>query len=324
MGKIDEPFDFDPQVEEAHWLVDGFLPLGHLIVLFAQSGAGKSYILESLACHVAFNKDFCGFATQGGAVHIIDQDTPTNELQKRMLRFGKTLGGGENPKDNLYLSSMEGYSLSDGTLIQAINKHDSKLTIIDSLHSVCGYYNPNHTKDMSILARVKAKCLTKDRTIIISHHITEKITYSLGDLMDSNSHITMMGSSAIMQQADTGLILGSHLVDNLIDKLYIRAIAKRQAIRKPPLTIKLIEPNEEQIITEFVGYYEAGYSEVEQDILLLFEATPMEYTIKQIDEAMGHKHGLNKLRQGASGLEEKGKLVLSRHKANLFKYRLPG
>lgn len=322
--RMSEQFDFDPKFEEAHWLIDNLLPLGHLIILFAQSGAGKSYFLESLACNVAFGKDFCGFPTRDGAVYLIDQDTPTDELKKRLRRFGKPLSSGANPKNSLYWSSMDGYSLSDGSLIKAINQHDSRLVVIDSLHSVCGHLNPNYTKDMSVLARLKQKCLTKDKTIIISHHITEKISYTAGELMDENIHITAMGNSAIVQQADTGLMLGSYKVDGLLSKLYIRVIAKRQAIRRPPITIRLIEPDKEQIITEFAGYYEMGYSEVEQDILLLLETIPMEYTVQGMYDALGHKHGIKVVRQGAANLEGKGKLVLSRHKSNLFKYKLPG
>lgn len=315
-------FDCDVALPETKWLVKDLVPLGHLCVLLAQSGAGKSFVLEALALHVAYKKDFCEFETSFGDVLIIDQDTPTDVLKSRLIRMSKTLG--QKAANRIELASMEDYSLSNYTrLVNMINDVNAKLVIIDSLHSLCGGLNPNSTSDMSVWAHIKSKCLNEDRTIIVSHHITEHLELSLADMMDGNKHISGMGNSTIKQQTDTEYILASTIEDGRIGKIYLRPVAKRRAISQKPVCMRLIEPDDEKMIVEFNGYWEADLSEVEQDCMLLITETNMEFSIKEVRDKMGNKYGEKAIRESLVSLERKGRLVMSRHKSNLFKYRLP-
>jgi hypothetical protein len=316
-----EVFNFMEQPKAANWLVKDVIPLGHLCILLAPSGKGKSFIMEYLAMCVASGKDFLGFDTIASDVLLIDQDTPEPVLKQRLFRMAHAMGG--KPKYQLYLSSMQGLSLANGSLIHFIKSSSAKLVIIDSLHSICGRLNPNKTEDMSRWATVKGECLVDNKTIFMSHHITEKLDYSLKELMDGNTHISGMGSSAIRQQTDTEYIMTSDVADGKIDKLYMRPVAKRAPVSQKPLIMKLIEPDDSSFFLEFAGYFEPDMDDVEEDIYLLMQQREMDFTVKEIIEGMGHKHGDKAVRESLTSLEVKGKVIMSRNKSNLFKYRLP-
>lgn len=314
-------FDFKTEILETKWSVEPILPLGQLVFMLAQAGVGKSLVVESLAVHVMHEVPFCGFETKFGDVLIIDQDTPTNVLTKRLLKFSKAF---ENqPKHQLFVESMRGYSLSDGTLMTIIQDHPTAvLTIVDSLHSVVGRLNPN-TSDMNILAKLKSHCLSDNNTIIFNHHISEKINFTVEQLMTDNPHSFSMGNSAIIQQADSYYIIGASSENGITNKIYIRPIAKRASIRSTPLILQILQPSPDTERLEFSGDYILNLDEVESDCLLLFKEYPSDRTVKEAYDDMGQKHGIGSIRKALSSLNQKGFLMLSRHKSNLFKYRIP-
>lgn len=321
---MSELFDFNKAPEEARWLIEDFIPLGHLCVLLAQSGKGKSYLLEALALHVAFGIPFCGMKTNYGDILIIDQDTPIDVFDDRLIKMGKGLG--LSPKYKVRCFNMRGYTLSTSTIADKIYELKPRLVIIDSMHSICGKLNPNKTSDMSVLAKLKSQCLTKDTTIIIAHHVTEKTSYSIDDLMDNSAHISGMGSSAIKQQADTEYIMTSLIDDSegKIKDIYVRPVPKRQAISPKVRVIKMLEPEDGSMLFEFGGYYEPETSEEEQDLLLLLQSTGNEYTIIEALKALGGRYTEGSVRKAFKSLEKKNRVLLVRTKHNLFKYRLPG
>jgi hypothetical protein len=316
-------FNFEGEVMESSWLVKPLIPLGHLCVILAQSGMGKSFVGEYLALCCAWNRPFLDMETLSGPVLIIDQDTPADVLASRLKRMGAYFGG--QPPHEVYVESMAGHNIKD--IPKLVNTYEPRLVIIDSLHSLCGKLNPNHTTDMNIWSWVKSECLTSDRTIVINHHISEKQTINLEQLMDHTLHLSGMGSSAIKQLCDTEYILTSTTKDNKIDQIYLRPIAKRQAVGEKPVQMYLREPDNVNgngpIFLEFDGYYEEGASDCESDIMLLMQQTGQEYTIAQAREAIGCKWNENKIRDGFKKLEKKGEVVMRRGGSNLFKYRLP-
>jgi RecA-family ATPase len=241
-----------------------------------------------------------------------------------MLMIARGLGLA--PKFNVRCFNMKNYYISTSTIPDKINEFKPRLVIIDSLHSVCGKLNPNKTSDMSVWAKIKSLCLTKDTTILVAHHISEKADFSIEEMMDNSVHFSGMGSSAIKQQTDTEYIMTSQVDHKAgkIENMYIRPIAKRQAIPSKALVIKLIEPDAETMLFEFGGYYEPDTSSEEQDILLLFESTGNEFTVKGVVTEMGGRYSESAIRKALNSLERKNRLLLVRTRHNLFKYRLPG
>jgi len=319
---MEQVFDFETQVEETKWLVEPIIPLGHLGIILAQAGVGKSLFAENLAVHIVFEVPFCGFNTLFGDVLIIDQDTPTNTLTQRLKKFGKALG--KEPKHQLFVETMKNYSLSEGTVVTLIQDHPTAcVVIIDSLHSVLGRFNPNSTTDMNYLAKLKSQCLSSGRSILFNHHISEKLPYTVAQLMTDNSHAMSMGNSAIIQQADSYYIVGASAENGLTNRLYIRPIAKRVSIRTTPLILQVVQPSEDSEQLVFEGDYVLNLNDAELDCLTLFKEFPSDRTVKNVYEDMGQKHGLTAVRNSLDSLQQKGMLLMSRHRSNLFKYKLP-
>lgn len=318
-------FDFSETIPNTNWIVDGLIPAGQLGLVLAQAGIGKSLVVEDLAVHVAFAVPFCGIDTVAGDVLIIDQDTPSDILSIRLKRFA--LGTRAIKKHSLFVETMCGYSLANGSLISIINKHPTvRLVIIDSLHSVSEGLNTNHTSDMNILAKLKRECLRDDMSILVNHHITEKVTYAVERLMMEDTHSLSMGSSAIIQQADTYYIVGANASSNgVTETVFLRPVAKRQSINTKPLILKMLQLDNGGETLEFKGYFELGLSNLDADLLLLFRQGRGEgaYTVKETYERTGHQYGENQIRKGLASLEERGLLTLGRHAHNLFKYRSP-
>lgn len=319
-------FDFSTEIEETQWLVESLIPMGHLCLMLAQAGVGKSLVVESLAVHIASGVPFCGLKSLEGDVLILDQDTPQNVLQKRLIRFNHGLNNTTNsnqPKHKLFWESMRNYSLDNGTLITAINDYPSAiLVIIDSLHSFCGRLNPN-TSDMAILAKVKSKCLTKDKTILFNHHISQKKDASIEELMSGETNSLAMGYSGIMQQTDSYYIVGATAVDGRTDRIYVRPVSKRVSIARHPFILRLTQPSDQAEVISYESTYEPDLSESELDIMTLFREQTIERTVQETYDAMGHKFSIIVTRKALAHLEKEGKLLISRHKSNLFKYRLP-
>jgi RecA-family ATPase len=314
-------FDFDTKPEEIGWLINNLIPSGHLCLFLSQAGIGKSLLLECIATHLVFHKKFLGFDTAFGDVLLIDQDTPNNVITARLGRFGR--GTGSDRFHKLYLESMKNYSLKDKTLSTIINDHPAvRLIGIDSFHSICNGSNPNSTADMSSLAALKAKCLTENRTIIINHHISEHVTTTIESLMTGDPHKLSMGNSAIVQQADTYYIIGAIAEKGITDKIYFRPVSKRASIPTKPIIIKVLKTSDGETM-ELEGYYDPEMDEPERDIMTLFKEHNVERTVKETYEAMGHQHGENLTRTALASLAKKGKLMLSRYKSNLFRYKLP-
>jgi len=317
-----QPFDFKTSVPEASWLVEPLIPAGQLGIILAQAGVGKSLLVENLAVNTVFGIPFCGFKSVEGDVLLIDQDTPTDTLHRRLLRFANAMGN--EPKHKLFIESMSGYSLGNGTLASVINDHPTIcLAVIDSLHSVCGRLNPNYTSDMNQWAVLKERCLRPGLSIIVNHHISQKWELSIDALMQGDPNRLAMGNSAITQQCDTYYIVGARAENGEAKQMYLRPVSRRTSIPLAPIVLKMISKSSNSEMLDYEGRYEPDLDQAEYDVMTLFAEQDIERTVKEVYEAMGQKHGIEKTRKALASLEVKGKLRLSRHKANLFKYRLP-
>lgn len=314
-------FNFNREVEETHWLIENLVPANHLCFNLAQAGVGKSLITEAMAISIIHGTPFCNLKVQEGDVLIIDQDTNEEAFTSRMLKLE---GAMTTPrKYKLFAENMMGYDLNRKTLQTVIHDyHSVVLVVVDSLHSVLGGLNPNYTSDMSVLASMKKSCLNGTKTIIFNHHISQKEVLPIDALMMGDAGHLAMGSSAIMQQADSYFIIGAEASDGRLTRAYIRPVSKRVSIPGKPLIMRLVHSDKGEQF-QFDGYYEQDIDNVEKDILALYQAQPdSERTVKETYEAMGHRHGEKAVRDALAHLDSKGLVVMSRHKSNLFKYRL--
>ncbi len=323
-------FDFNEAKAQTQvpskWICNDIIPAGQLVVILAQSGVGKSLLVEYLAICIVCGIDFCGHAVQESDVLIIDQDTPTDRLNAREAKF--LIGSHGQPKHDLYIESMQGHYLKKD-IIDVIKGHPTcKTIIIDSLISVCGSLNINMNSDLSpILTRIKQSCLTEDRTIIINHHISEKKEVSIDLLMQADSHQFAMAASAIIQQADTYYLVGATAEGGSANRIYLRPVAKRLQISTKPLIIAINPVGDLGERMDLYGTYEPELDEVQADVMGLFrENSTLEEKyhagVEEIYKIMAHRHSEANIRKALTDLQQTGLLILTRHGHNLFKYHL--
>lgn len=318
MSHNSESFNFNRELKPTQWLVDHLIPLGHLIFCLARSSQGKSWFAEALAIKMIFGKDFLGRKVQPGDVLIIDQDTPKDTIQHRLIEFGKKYRS--NPKHKLFLKSHEGLSISNKSLLKAIEEHPTaKLIILDSYHSIVGALDTNSTNDTNLACNQLKRHLTPDRTIWVNHHISEKKLLSLQDLMFGDSIGNLfMGNSAMMQQADTVFIMNGMSNNGVLHEMYVRPHGKRAYISQTPFLATF-----DNYEFEHTGDLEdmRNQDECVCDLRILLAATPEEgFTVKMAHEKMGHKHGWVKLREALAHMETVGEARMERGAANQFRY----
>lgn len=312
-------FDFEEAQAPTEWLVKDIIPKENLVFVLAQAGVGKSFWVEQLGVSVAFEKPFMGVDVEGGDVLIVDQDTNTPVLRQRLAKFGayyKT-----KPKYNLYWQSMENLSLKNTSLIDCVNSYPTvKLVIIDSLTSVSMGLNMCEEKDMGHLNKFK-KCLRPNLTIIITHHISEKKTWSVDKLMTCDPHGLSMYSSVINQQADTYFVVGSNDIGKRLTKLYIRPVTKRTVIDHEAFTCDLVELNGHLHFDDLQPYDISKsdiLSDIEEDILTWLKEEAEEKGIKDICRGLGDLHSEQALREATNMLRQKKLVSFRRHKHNQY------
>ncbi len=328
MADIDN-FTTDIKIPKTEWLVDNLIPLGHLGFVIAQAGIGKSYFTEQLAACIVYGKPFLGLNVRSGNVLLIDEDTPEKVLMRRMSKF-VTYYKDEKRVGELRVKSMMGLKLSEkGKLLSAIAENDDTvLIIIDSFNAICGELNPNTTRDMARIQILKQYCLNEHMTILINHHISEKIEYSAHELMTCDPHTLAMGSSVINQQADTYFILGSPNINNgKLESLYVRPVSKREMIPLNPFKIDYIEQDGHSYFDKLamIDIKRDLLDEVESDIMIIYreENKPEGRTVNEICNLLDGKHGIVTIREALKALEIKGKIKYRKSKHNLFHYYVP-
>jgi RecA-family ATPase len=253
---VTEIYNFNNPIKQRRWVVDGFIPANSLVPFIAKESAGKSFFVEALAVALIHGSRFLGRKTQASNVLLIDQDTPEETLHIRLNAFKNAI---TTPQVRKLYQVTEQVSLDDGSLIRKINENkQAKVIIIDSLHSVCGELNPNTTSDMYVLSELKRKVLNNGRTIIFTHHISTHNLLKVDEMMTTETIGNLsMGSSAILQQADTYFVLGSKTNSDL-EKLYVRPVQKRVPLKIKPFVVKL---EDDKVKKKMKFVFDSDYAE---------------------------------------------------------------
>lgn len=314
----DRVFNPSKYIPPVKWLVDKLIPLNSLSFVLSQAGVGKSWFVEYLATCITHNLKFLNRKILEGNVLIIDQDTPTDVLNNRLKKFSY----GRKSKNNLYVESMKGYTISD-KLVDLINDDykDVRLVVIDSLHGISGHINVNDTQEMNKLSILKQNILNdleRDISIIVTHHTSEKVIATLDETMTSQTFgLFTMGSSVINQVADNIYFLASPEKGSKLRRLYLRPVAKRFDIDTQPIKMLLVEDN--GIYLKYDGVYEKE-DEVEKRILETLERkSPKILTVDEIYKNIG-LYGIHQVRETLRKMivEKKVRYFVTAH--NLHKF----
>jgi len=230
------------QFPEYPWLVDKLLPQGGVMGVAGEPGTAKTWLLLELAQSVATGRSFLGrFATQQGAVLLIDEENGEARLQRRLTRLIN-----HTPDDcPVHIASMSGVNLSEEVWINSLHNTLAEikpsLVIFDSLVRV-HRGEENSAQDISRLFAV----LTSFRhdfgcAIVFSHHLRK-----MGFIRDLGQRVR--GSSDILAYVDSMLGLTK------ADTTFILAQFKnRDGNLMTPLTISVDDPTEQTTEIKVIG-----------------------------------------------------------------------
>lgn len=238
-------FTGNEEIKNLTWLVNGLIPNEDLVIVGAKPGIGKSFFIEQLAVSVAYGKPFMGQDVDAGNVLIIDEDTPTNTLLRRLKKF-KNYYSKSDLIYNINYCSKEGLRFDDGSASDAINRIDNlKLVIIDCLVSVTGKSDIDKTSDMKGFDDFKQSIKRNNLTIVVNHHISTKKDILPMDLMTcDNPEGLIMNNTRIISTCDSLLILSSPDVDGVLKTLLIRPKGRRNTLPMQTFSATLNEDSD--------------------------------------------------------------------------------
>jgi hypothetical protein len=320
-----QQYNFNKAYEPPEWFVDGLIPSKTMTFLLSKAGVGKSFLAEYLAVCSVYGHTFLGRKIKPHNVLLIDQDTPEDVLDRRFHAFSNYMKEKNMElKRHLYVELMQGYSLSDGSLIKRIERSNVKVIIVDSLNSVAGRLDVNSTKDMAVLSRLKNAVVGKGKTLILIHHISEHADVSVDEIMTtSDANKLTMGNSIINQQADTLFFLASKHKSSL-KNLYVRPVPKRVSLAVKPFIAQLIE-NEcgsHFIMRGFYADRKLSMSKVDNDIYRLFSKNPKRRGTIEVYDDMKKKNTLYSVRKSLEKLVKCGLLKENKENPKLFTYEI--
>lgn len=228
---MEHEFDWNCKVEKAIWLIQEILAKGSLTFLISQAGTGKSWFIKAIINSLLWGLPLLDRFEVAKAcnVMLIDQDSPSTSLKNDIILFGNHRK--EERKGDLFLLSHQGLLLGRSMARKVKQIEDEAQTeipviMVDTLTSVCGAKIAMVNQlDMGALGEFQSALPGK--TLVFSHHISEKMNLSVEDVMTGNAHQLAMYSSVINQKADMMFYLANPYHGKNCDTVYTRTYSKR-------------------------------------------------------------------------------------------------
>lgn len=289
------------------WLVKDLIPLGDVALLIAKPGVGKSFIVEDLAVSVAYNKPFLGMETKYGNVLIIDEDTPTDTLNRRLSMFMKGCKDIKERSHHIYLHSMQGNTTKD--ILDIVSYHDDlKLIIIDCLVSITGKdVDLDKTLHATNVGKFMQAIKQKNRTVIITHHITSKNKLSAQEILSTpHPQSLAMNNARLISTCDTLYVVASETQSGKLESMIIRPVSRRTTIPTKPFSVVLNETKEAMSFDFSTNVNLNGrLSKDEERALKFFQFVGSELTVKEVIIAGAEFFSANTARDVLKSLEDK-------------------
>ena len=153
--------------DSRRWIVSKFIPSGTAMILYAESGVGKSLFIYYLVKCITQRMPFLGARTRFCKVLIIQTDEPTIDTHERL-----SVGGFDNcPDDSVFIESSWHFSQLN-QLQEWVLEHKPGLVIIDSLTS-CNKGELESEKDSSygdVIYDLQEIANRSGATFLLLHH----------------------------------------------------------------------------------------------------------------------------------------------------------
>lgn len=208
------------QVQPIKWVIEQFLPEGHKGMVTSPEGSFKTTLLTALAIHVASGQPFLGMNVQQGGVLMIDEETPTNSLERKLngfaMFFGYQNGYRELP---ITLLSFSGFRFERKTeldrILKIIQKEQPKLITIDSVIACLPSGRQRSSENDSGTGVTIRDDLNKilatspGSSIMIAAHSGKIVQlWEVEDYRDAEMQTMVRGSGSIVGEGcDTGFVI---------------------------------------------------------------------------------------------------------------------
>ena len=218
------------------WLVEGLIADGDRVVLYGEFGSFKSWVLPSLALHIAAGRAWLGKfpIPQSKQVLYIDEEMHQRTLKRRIQRLAHGAGLSSEQLPLRTLSRHGAYFDRSGVLrlLGGLNASgfDPQVVIVETLRRVLPG-SENEASDVAALWR-STNPITKGRTLIISHHMRKPSM-----MQTSSSRDRASGSTDILAGADTALAIQRVGQDALV----VECVKLREAEEPEPFVVSLYD-----------------------------------------------------------------------------------
>jgi len=204
---------------EQEWLIDNWFPAGHKGQITAPEGSFKTSWMSYIAVCVASGMPVFGCRVQQGPVLIIDEETPTNSLDRHLCRFSQGLGYHSHEELPITTLPMAGFRLGRktalGPLISVIKDLQPRLITLDSLIAILPSGRQGVVENDSSIGEIIRVDLSKildaaplSSTLLAAHSKKPVSELSVEELKMSDMQSLVRGHGSIVGEGcDTGYVL---------------------------------------------------------------------------------------------------------------------
>jgi len=173
---------------DVDWLVEGVLPAAGRVLLYADSGVGKSFTALDIALHVAMGRPWQGHAVKQGPVYYLAAENP-DMFYGRVQAWEKHHKGAahwekSNPgvKVPFWLDPSPLDLSAPGAMDALLAKlGPAHLVVIDTLLTALGSWDVKDTsKSYSALDQVNRIIAHTGATVLLVHHKPDQGTHPMG------------------------------------------------------------------------------------------------------------------------------------------------
>jgi len=311
--------DFVKENQRRDWLVKGLLPQGHVILVAGLGGAGKSLVAEDTAIHIAGGKPSLGLPVTKGPVILIDEDTPTDELQNRLERLtaGLSLSLDDLP---IRIHSFENFRFDDEQSLQNLEKEaaefSARLIIFDCLGKMMGNFDENSAKDCNRAGAAWNRLKVGGRTIMVLHHFGKREGNTQRDFIK-----LIRGSGALVANSDTAFAIEPGTQNPTTFNIYPVERRRKLDIREP-FGIQLSEDKEQTWVQLEWAEVKRELSDLAKDIFPLFHKDKAKLDVYEVKRKLRGFAGDRDIRLALQELEGAKLLRRGRARHNRYVYSL--
>ncbi len=303
------------EYKESEWLVDKLIPLEGTTALSGSPASFKTWLTLDMAIKVSMGEALFGkFPTKKTGVLIIDEENGERLLTSRLKKMCQV-------KDlPIYFNCLKGFKLGramTSEIIKISEKHSIGLIIFDSLVRIHNA-NENDAVEMAEVFGHFKELNKHGLTVLVTHHNRKK------GIFKEDPAQSLRGSSDISASVECHLALDRKRSENSITVIQAK---NRLAEEAKPFSLTVISDEENFRFEYSEEVDEKGIKkEDEQNLFLEALKNLGQTSLLEIYQTLKGEIGMNKIREIAKELKEKGEILSKKeaHNKEMFFLNEPG